>query len=346
MSNQFMLDCTLRDGGWVNQFCFGTELMNSILHTIETSGIEYVELGYLDEKKGSPKGRSEYSNLDAVQNNCLLEQKNPKVIYLVMIDYGKYPVELLPVHKTEGIDGIRLCFHKKDAKRAIQMGQEILKKGYQLFMQPMVSTRYTDSEFAELMVQAQENLKGVRAFYIVDSFGSMEPKEVAERMRLADGILREEICLGLHTHNNMQCSFQNCAAALELGLKRDMIIDGTLSGIGKGAGNMNTEIFAGYLNQSFGKRYQIDSLKQQASHVGTSMRQETVQGFRTEYYLSAKYHLTPSYAENFFRRGCQDMEELEELLAQVPEEKKDSFDKDTVEKILQGKINSKECCIP
>lgn len=329
-----MLDCTLRDGGWVNDFRFGKEGMQSVFRAVEGSGIEYVELGYLDAQKGSWEGRSEYSDTEAIDRNLFVYGKNSHSTCLAMIDYGKYPMEKLPACTETGIDGIRLCFHKKHFREAIQMGQEILDKGYRLMLQPMVCTRYTDEEFKQLISLAQEKLKEIEALYIVDSFGAMGQEDVCKRLRLADDCLDERVSLGLHTHNNMRLSFRNAAAALDIGLHRKLMIDGTLAGIGKGPGNLKIEEFAEYLNQTWGKTYDVRRLKDAAERIISPIKEKYPWGYRREFYLSAKYCLTPSYAKLFFGEYHLNLEAVDELLTMIPEENKDSFDRGIAELVL------------
>lgn len=331
-----MLDCTLRDGGWVNQFAFGAELMQSVFDAVEGSGIEYVELGYLDALYGSDEGRSMFSDAKAVDRIIRSNQKTPASTCLVMIDYGKYPAERLPQSFQTGIDGIRLCFHKKDAQNAVLLGQEILDKGYRLLLQPMVCTRYTDKEFADLIGFAQEKLHGLEAFYLVDSFGSMGQEDVAKRLRLADRCLDDGIGLGLHTHNNMRLSLKHAVTAIALGLARKLIIDGTLAGIGKGSGNMQTEAFAAYLNKNCGGTYDLARLYEVARQRISPIKEECPWGYRREFYLSAKHCLTPSYAKLYVGEYHLQPETVDELLALIPDDKKDSFDRTTAERVFNA----------
>lgn len=337
MKNQnriHVLDCTLRDGGCVNDFQFGTRKMKRILETLETSGVSYVELGYLDEKKGSQKERTEYSDVEAIIRNHLLDQKKAGITYLAMIDYGKYPADLLPECTIQGLDGIRLCFHKQDRDEAIRMGQEILKKGYQLLLQPMVCTRYSEEEFRELLEMTEERLKGVSAFYIVDSFGAMSIEEILGKLQLADRILNPKIALGLHMHNNRGLAFSGAVETLEFSSSRNVIVDGTVFGIGKGAGNLCTEEITGYLNQEFAASYDVEGVKKLALEEICPMQQKYKWGCRPEYGLSAKYCLSPSYAKLFRMREGLELEEVEELLKQIPDDKKDSFDPEFAERLL------------
>ena len=124
-----LMDCTMRDGGWVNEFSFGTEGMRDILQTVEDAGVEFVELGYLDQVKGFFHEGSMYKNLSALSESFSGVERREGTTRLVMIDYGKFDVEKLSKlgqDEDRVIDGIRLCFHKKDTKEALELGKKIL----------------------------------------------------------------------------------------------------------------------------------------------------------------------------------------------------------------------------
>lgn len=339
MNKVSMLDCTLRDGGWVNQFQFGRTAMEAVIRETEAAGIEYVELGYLDEKRGSCEDRSEYSDLQAIGINGL-DEGGKKAQRFVMIDWGKYPVSSLPVQSASGIQGIRLCFHKKDIEKALEAGQGILEKGYLLMLQPMVCSRYTEGELKELVIRVREELEGAAGFYIVDSFGSMTEQEIKKRMILADGLLPSSIALGLHAHNNLNRAFSNGMAALNLDLEREIILDSTLEGIGKGAGNIKSEELAAYLNRRCQKTYDAARLKSAALRWIRPIAADHVWGCSPEYELSARYGMTPTYASFFFREHQCSLSETEKLLGLIPDQKKDSFDREMAERVwYEYKIN-------
>ncbi len=118
MSGIKVLDVTLRDGGCVNDFNFGQEYMDSILSALEGSAVDYIELGYIDEKKGSECGRTQYCNEKVIPQH-FLKHKRRGITYVAMIDYGKFHIDHLDKRNEKGIDGIRLAFHKKHWKEAI-----------------------------------------------------------------------------------------------------------------------------------------------------------------------------------------------------------------------------------
>ena len=208
MRNIKILDCTLRDGGCVNNFNFGSLYMQAILAGVEKAGIEIIETGYIDEKLGSEFGRTQYCNEQVISRN-FLKKKKEDVTYVAMIDYGKYNPDKLRPKTLDTIDGIRLAFHKKDRFKAIEWGRKILDKGYQLFIQPMTSLRYTDEEMLEFIKMVNKELPDATAFYIVDSFGEMRLNDLNRMAYLVDHNLSPQIVMGLHSHNNLQLSYSN-----------------------------------------------------------------------------------------------------------------------------------------
>lgn len=321
-----MLDCTLRDGGCVNDFNFGCFYMKQILDGIERSGIEIIELGYIDSKAGSEEGRTQYCNDHVITKNFLQSKKN-NITYVAMIDYGKYDPDLLQLRNESSIDGIRLAFHKKDRKKILDWGRKILGKGYQLFIQPMTCVRYSDWEMLDLINDINTCLPEVSAFYIVDSFGEMKLKEMNRIANLIDHNLNEGIPIGLHSHNNLQLSYSNAVTLLGFPMNRDVIFDSSIMGMGKGAGNMTTELFAEHLNNYEGKTYNIEPLLETIDTVINQIRENYSWGYSVEYYLSANNHCTPSYASHYYKKHMLSIRQVSELLSLIKEEKKISFDK-------------------
>lgn len=127
MNNLKVLDVTLRDGGCVNDFNFGQTYMDKILVAQEASGVDIIELGYIDENKGSVSNRTQYINERVIYEN-FLKHKKPGVSYVAMMDYGKFNVDNLSPHVAEGIDGIRMAFHKKIDLILLRLDVKLLRR--------------------------------------------------------------------------------------------------------------------------------------------------------------------------------------------------------------------------
>lgn len=334
MNNLKVLDVTLRDGGCVNDFNFGQTYMEKILAAQEASGVDVIEMGYIDEQKGSVSGRTQYMN-EQVISKCILKNKKPGVTYVAMMDYGKFNVDNLQNRTEDGIDGIRMAFHKKNRHDVIAVGRKIIDKGYQFYIQPMITLRYSDGELLELIDLVNKKLPDASGFYIVDSFGEMRPNDMSRVLNLVDHNLIPSMTLGFHSHNNLQMSYSNAIAMLQFPTNRNLMLDCSIMGMGKGAGNLNTELLLEHLNLYYGKNYKIAPLLEVIDKVLNQLHSEFYWGYAPEYYLSAANQCTPSYASHFYNKHMLPIDQVGELLGMIAPEKKISFDKNYAEEIYR-----------
>ena len=327
-----VLDVTLRDGGCVIDFDFGQDYMDQILNGLEKSDVDIVELGYLDSTKGTVQGRTQFCD-EQVIAQYFLKNNKPGVTYVAMMDFGKFDPAALAPYDGTGIDGIRIAFHKKDRINMIPVARTVLEKGYELFIQPMTIMRYSDKEILELLDAVNSELAEATAFYLVDSFGEMRMDDLNRIAHLVDHNLSPKMTMGFHSHNNLQLSYSNAVTLLQFFTDRNLMIDSAILGMGKGAGNLNTELFLEHLNLYYGKNYKIAPLLEVIDHVLNTIRAEYYWGYSIEYYLSSVNHCTPSYASHFYKKHMLPVEQVAELLSLISEEKKVSFDKEYAEKL-------------
>lgn len=335
-----VLDVTLRDGGCVNNFNFGQVYMEKILAAQEASGVNAIEMGYLDENKGTEAGRTQWITIPAI-SDTLLKKKKAGIKYVAMMDYGKYSVEKFPMRTERSIDGIRVAFHKKNMHDIVSIGKQIMQKGYELYIQPMITLRYSDAELLELIELVNTELPQASGFYIVDSFGEMRPNDMSRMLNLVDHNLIPSMLLGFHSHNNLQMSYSNACAMLQFPTNRDLMLDTSIMGMGKGAGNLNTELLLEHLNLYYGGHYHIAPLLEVIDKVINQLHSEFYWGYAPEYYLSSANHCTPSYASHFYNKHMLPIDQVAELLSLIKEEKKISFDKEYAEELYRAYNESK-----
>lgn len=321
-----LLDCTLRDGGIAVNFDFGIDRMIQIKSCLETAGMEYIECGYIDETNGSKEGRTCFDNELSVREFLLRVGKKPEVNYVAMIDYGTFDINKLHFRTEEGLDGIRLAFHKENWREAIKCGQIILSKGYDLYIQPMVSLRYTDDEFCKMIHVCNELLKEAKGFYLVDSFGQMDSTSLIHMIELADERILPHMKLGFHAHNNRQMAYSNALTFLAFNAKHDVMLDASVMGMGKGAGNLCTELITASLIQE-GKNYQVACLYEIIAEYFSKAIKEHPWGYNLDYYLSSLYSCTPSYINIFLKDERVTTDILVDLLKTIPEDKKAACDR-------------------
>ena len=325
-----LLDCTLRDGGYINNWNFGHDVICDILQKLSVSNVEYIECGYLSEKKGQDDHYTQYKSLEAVMK--VLPDINTKKQFAVMIDYGQFDINNIP--DTEGDKPIiRVCFHKKDAQGALSFCTQLMEKGYTVFVQPMASLNYTDVEFVELIERVNE--MNPACFYIVDSFGVIEIEDFQRILLLADHNLRKNIILGYHAHNNLQQAYGNAKYMVEQNLTHDIMLDASVYGMGRGAGNLNMELFASYLNKNYDKSYNIDAFLDIMDLHLKPIFAEHYWGYSLPFYLSAQYNCHPNYAGYFAEKNTLSNKSMRQLLASLPETVKIRYSAEEAEKYYQ-----------
>ena len=236
MKSISVLDVTLRDGGCVNDFNFQKNYIEMVIEGELNAGVDIIEVGYIDGEFGSEDNRTKFINEKVIKPYLIKEQRKQK--YVAMIDLGKYNLENLEQRVENGIDGIRLAFHKKDWKDSIKAARKILDKNYEVFIQPMLTMRYSDEELLDLISAVNMELADASAFYIVDSFGEMRENDLYRKLNFINDNLIKSMPIGLHSHNNLQMSYSNAIYMLQLPMNRDAIIDSSIMGMGKGAGNV------------------------------------------------------------------------------------------------------------
>lgn len=327
MSQVKVLDCTLRDGGYCNNWCFGLDNIKSILSGLSEAKLDFAECGYLSKKQPYEQGRSIFGSLDDLRT--LLPPKSMKTTYVAMINYGEFSLDDVPVFSDGYVEGLRIAFHKKDMEAAIAFCQSVKKKGYKLFVQPMVSLSYTDDEFLRL-IDAVNQIQPF-AFYIVDSFGIMKRKDLIRLFYMVEHNLNEGIAIGYHSHNNMQLAYSNAQTLADINTNRTLILDSSVYGMGRGAGNLNTELFVEYINDIHGSHYSVKPLLKIIDTILADFYQQNRWGYSLPNYLSAKHNAHPNYAAFLSEKNTLTYEAIDEIFALMDEEKRNHFDKEYIE---------------
>ena len=329
-----LLDCTLRDGGYINNWEFSNSNIKKILTSLSISNCEVIECGYLNDKNAKDKD----STLFATPNvfDTLTNKLDIKAEKVIMINLGDYDVDNLIHKKKTSIDGIRLAFHKEKLDIALKEAKKIIDLGYKLYFQPMVTKNFNDLEFLTMIEKV--NKLDPYAFYIVDSFGSMTIGEFKRYLILLDNNLNKAISLGYHSHNNMQLAFSNAIEMCNSNIKRDIIIDASIYGIGRGAGNLNTELIADYLNTAFSKDYNTLSLLETIDELLSSMMKKTPWGFSPAQFLSASFNCHPNYATYLINKNTNHIVGVRKVLEKLPQENKSSYSKELVENLYRDSL--------
>lgn len=324
-----VLDCTLRDGGYCNNWKFGFENTKKIVSGLVEAKVDIIECGFLTNKVKYQKDITKFTSIDEVAT--IIPEDREGKLFVCLINYGEYNLEDIPEYDGTSLDGIRIAFHKKDMVAALKLCEGIKVKGYKVFIQAMVSLNYSDEEFLELIHRT--NSFEPYAFYIVDSFGVMKRKDLTRLFYIVENNLNTEIYIGYHAHNNMQLAYSNAQALVNIQTRRSLIIDSSIFGMGRGAGNLNTELFVEHLNDNIGMEYVLKPLLTIIDDVLNKFYNSNYWGYSLPNYLSAKNNCHPDYASYLDDKKTLTVENIDEIFLMMSEEKKSSFDKKYIEEL-------------
>lgn len=329
MSKIQVLDCTLRDGGYCNEWKFGFENARRIVTALKEANVDIIECGFLTKRVSYNPEVTKYTTVQEAQR--VLPKEAGKQLYVAMMNYGEFDPKELPKREDGMLDGIRVAFRKKDLAPALEDCAVIKVKGYKVFIQAMLSLSYSDEEFLDLIHRVNE--LSPYAFYIVDSFGMMKKKDLARLFSLVDHNLDPSIKIGFHSHNNMQLAYSNAQYLVDLHTKRDLIIDASVYGMGRGAGNLNTELLVEYLNDAIDTTYQTKPLLSIIDDVLNYFYQRNYWGYSLPNYLSAMYWAHPNYAFYLDEKKTLTIEAMNAIFSQMDEEKKFSYDENYIQNL-------------
>ena len=286
-----VLDCTLRDGGYVNDWMFGDKEATDIVRLLSYTGVDYIEVGFI-KLCDYIADKIQFSRMEQVAK--LFKPTNQKLALIVEVGYG-YPVDLFPERSENTVDLVRVIMWKRMLKEGLEYCKELKRKGYEVGVQATRTEQYSDEEFADFVKMFSDiSPKGI---YIVDTFGLLRKESLLKYATIADENLAANILLGYHAHNNMQQAFSNAVAMVEHDWQHDLMLDASVLGMGRGAGNLCLELFLKYLNEVKGKEYQIDFLFERADKYLMNFYHQAPWGYSMPYFLSALNGCNPSYVD-------------------------------------------------
>lgn len=324
-----VLDCTLRDGGYCNDCHFEYNNIKKITAGLVEANIDIVECGFLTNQYEFNKDVTRFTKME--QFTTVIPEDRKGKLFVALMDYGKYDVDTLPEYDGTALDGIRIAFHKKDRINAMETCKKIIEKGYKLCVQPMVSLSYSDEEYLGLIHSINEIEP--YAFYIVDSFGQMKKKDLIRLLYIVEHNLKDTIKIGFHSHNNMQLAYSNAQSLVDFHTKRDLIIDSSIYGMGRGAGNLNTELFVEYLNDNADGEYDLKPLLTIIDEILNGFYQRNYWGYSLPNYLSAAHGAHPNYAGYLDDKKTLTVEDMNEIFDMMDPMKKVSYDKNYAEEL-------------
>ena len=331
MTNIKLLDCTLRDGGYINDWNFGYQTTKSIIRKLVDSQVDYVEVGFLRN--------CEYDIEKTVFNNCseianVLPTKRGNTVFTAMALHNKYDINKLEPYDGKTIDIIRVTFHDYDIDEGLTFVQKVKEKGYKVFCNPINIMGYSDEMILELLKKV--NQIQPYAFSIVDTFGSMMKADLLRIYSLVEHNLDKSIVIGLHLHENLALSYSLAQEFISMkASERKSVIDASMLGMGRTPGNLCMELIMDYMNKTQGSIYDVNPVLDGIDDHIVQLKQIEPWGYSTAYALSAKFNLHRNYAEFLLNKGRLRAKQINQILASIEDSKKTAYDEAYAEELYQ-----------
>lgn len=301
-----VVDATLRDGGLVNDFYFPEGFAKALYETNVKAGVDYMEFGYKAAKDMfdvNAFGPSKFCDEDYIRN--VVGDNDTDLKIAVMADVGRcnYQTDIID-RKDSAIDLIRVATYINTIPTAIEMIEDATKKGYETSCNIMAISNAQESE----MKVALEALgkSSVDIIYIVDSYGSLYPEEIA---RISDMYCefasKYGKKVGIHAHDNQRLAFANTIEAVGDGVD---YLDATYAAMGRGAGNCAMELLLGFLRNPKYNNYPVVQFLEK--YMNPMKEEGTVWGYDLQYLLTGVLNQHPRTAIAYTKEGRKDITEF------------------------------------
>lgn len=337
-----LLDCTLRDGAYLVDKKFGETNIRGIIDGLVKAKVDCIEIGFFQDD-GFGEGKTVFLN-SADAKKYVPREKNG-AMFTVLADCSRYSLDNLDECDGTSIDAVRECFFKNEQSKAIENCKIIKEKGFKCFVQPVDILGYSDIELIELINEI--NKVEPYCFSIVDTFGSMYQDDLHRVFEIIHHNLISTCRVGFHSHNNMQLSNALSQEFIRMSYgKREVVVDGTISGMGRGAGNTPTELIAQYLVNQRMYNYDIDAILDIIDDYMDNIRTLCSWGYSTPYFIAGSYGAHVNNIAYLTQKNSIRSRDIRYILNKIGEVPRKRYDYDLLEKTyieyLQSDVNDIE----
>jgi len=283
-----VIDCTVRDGGLMNKWQFSDDFVKAVYQACVEGGIDYMEIGYKSSEKAYSRAENgPWKFCDEKDVRRIVGNNKTGTKISVMVDIGRVEIENIPPKKDSVIDMIRVATYVHQMDKAIYMAEHCIDKGYETTINLMAVSKVNERDLDEALADVAKSR--VPVFYLVDSFGSLYCEQIELlAKKYADKLKGKTI--GIHAHNNMQLAFSNTVTAIIHGCN---MLDATLLGLGRGAGNCPIEILIAFLKNP---KYRLLPLFQAIQDYILPLQKEIDWGYHIPYLVTGAMNEHPKEA--------------------------------------------------
>jgi 4-hydroxy 2-oxovalerate aldolase len=340
-----VLDCTLRDGGLALEDCilnkdkcslFDKNIVKKFIDTIQQTKIDIIEIGSIEISKKDKTRYSIYQNIEEV-SKLMPKNKNSNQMYAALYRGPDTPHNKIPNWNPSLCEVLRVIIRHSELKKSIDFCHMLSDKGFKVFVQPMVTMRYSNSEL-KFLITWSNKLKA-HSLYIVDSYGYMTSEDLLGLFKKFDDGLNKETSVGFHAHNNMNLAFSNVQEFINQKTNRSLIVDSTIMGMGQGAGNMQTELLISYLNKK-NKRYEFNFILD-ACEIVEKYSKNNLWGYSVKNLLSAINKTAYKFSSVLKKKFKLSYSQINRILSSMPKKIKHRYSKENLLKVVSLLKNNK-----
>ncbi|MDB6134134.1 MAG: hypothetical protein JWM59_2377 [Verrucomicrobiales bacterium] len=319
-----LLDCTIRDGGYLNDWDFTLPFVYRLLRVLDESGFDFAEVGFWNPKDaGTLWKHCDIETLKALDAGSL------RIKLVLLLDYGTCCVDEVPAELAEYVSLIRVTAHKKTLTQAADFAFALRQKGFSVTVNAMGITSYSKADLVHLATEAHRAQGRCDYFYLADSFGALTPEETARVFHLLSTV--SEVPLGFHPHNNLELAVANTLTAVESGAS---IIDSSLLGIGRGGGNLRSEVIAAILARKDRSKVNPLPLLSFADATFDRIGARLGLSYDLEQVISGMAGCHPNYASALIGPRRLALDEIFHVIEAIPCERKNQFSDALLEEMI------------
>lgn len=289
-----VVDVTIRDGGLMNDHKFSDETVRAVYQACVEGGIDYMEIGYRTSKRlASPEKYGPWKFCDEADLRRIVGDNKTDLKISIMADAERCDYKEDIVEKSQSVvDMVRVATYIHQIPIALDMIEDAHEKGYETTVNVMAASTVPESELKGALELLCES--NVDAIYLVDSFGAFYSEQVHYLVDLYGKYTRPRgKTLGMHAHNNQQLAYAN---TIEAAIKGANLLDSSMAGLGRGAGNCQTELLVGFLHNP---RYRLRPLLKCIQEHIEPLRKDLRWGFDLPYMITGRLNLHPREAMAF-----------------------------------------------
>ena len=339
MNSIKILDCTLRDGGYYNDWRFSKSLVSEYIKAVNNSNIDIVEIGFRFLKKNN---YGFFANTEENLINNIKFRKNLKVAVMLNSadlsfnsDYKNQLKKYFVKKSKSKISVIRLATHLRDIEKIVPHVKFLKKLGYNVVVNLMQIDKVDKKDLIRTL-KILKKTNSVTAFYFADSFGNLDSKKIEKICKIIKFNWNKDF--GFHAHDNCGFALQNCLTAMSRGAKW---IDSTIQGMGRGAGNVSTEDLLCALQDKNNFKYNVKPIFNLAQTSFRKLKDKYKWGKSIYYHMSAKFNIHPTYIQELTKDDRYSHEEIINIIYSLRNFSASSFNPERLKELIQEKIDFK-----